>query len=55
MYRHCINVVRPTSALIVVSSHTETDNVYTVTVREDTTINTEIGLTTFLQSLYMRI
>ena len=32
-----------------------TNNVYTVTVREDTTINTEVGLTTFIQSLYVRI
>jgi hypothetical protein len=30
-------------------------NVYTVSVREDITINTEVGLTTFIQSLYMRI
>ena len=28
-----------------------TNNVYTVSVREDITINTEVGLTTFIQSL----
>ena len=28
---------------------------YTVSVREDITINTEVGLTTFIQSLYVRI
>ena len=32
-----------------------TNNVYTVSVREDITINTEVGLTTFIQSLYVRI
>jgi hypothetical protein len=48
------NIYIPTSVLIVVSSHT-VNNVYTVTVHEDTTINTEVGLTTFIQSLYMRI
>ena len=32
-----------------------TNNVYTVTVREDITINTEVGLTMFIQSLYVRI
>jgi hypothetical protein len=52
MYRDCINVVRPTSVLIVIG---RSNNVYTVSVHEDTTINTEVGLTTFIQSLYMRI
>ena len=28
---------------------------FIVSVREDTTINTEVGLTTFIQSLYVRI
>jgi hypothetical protein len=31
------------------------NNVDTVTVREDITINTEVGLTMFIQSLYVRI
>ena len=32
-----------------------TNNVYIVSVREDITINTEVGLTMFIQSLYVRI